>query len=147
MECLNKQIILGRLGRDPEIKTDNNPRCMFSLATDRRYRDAQQQVQKKTQWHRVVAFGKTAETIAKYCKKGDWVYVEGRLESRDYQKQDGTKGTVYETVCEQFKFMNQKSAEGDQSASQAPQQTQQSYAHPQQRQPQQQTYDDSDVPF
>lgn len=146
MDCLNKHILLGRLGRDPEIKSGDNPRCFVSLATDRRWKDAQNQTQKKTQWHRVVAFGRTAELMAKYCKKGDWVYIEGRLESRDYQKPDGTKGTVYETICEQLKFMNQKPAE-DQASSQAPQQTQQSYAQPQQRQPQQQTYDDADVPF
>lgn len=145
MECINKQFLLGTLGRDPEIKTDGNPRCVFSLATHRRYRDAQQNPQKKTQWHRVIAFGKTAETIAKYCKKGDWLYIEGRLESRDYQRQDGSKGTVYETICETFKFMGQKSDEQQQT--QQTQQTQQSYAQPQQRQPKQQTYNDEDVPF
>ena len=64
-------------------------------------------MQTKTTWHRCVAFGKQAETIAKYVKKGDPLYIRGRYESREYEK-DGEKRTMFEVAVEEFKFMGNR---------------------------------------
>ena len=108
MESINSCNLLGNLGKDPELKTvGSTSLCTFNLATSRRYRDAQGTVQTKTTWHRCVAFGKQADTIAQYVKKGDPIYVRGRYESREYEK-DGQKRTIYEVAVEEFKFMGSR---------------------------------------
>lgn len=150
MESINSINLLGNLGKDPETRqAGSTALCTFSLATSRKYRDAQGVVQTKTTWHRCVAFGKQAETISQYVKKGDPIYVRGRYESRDYEK-DGQKRTIYEVAVEEFKFMG--SRDKNESGEHRPQQS----ASPSQRQAApardpyaQQTYaqSDDDVPF
>lgn len=121
MESINEVAILGNLGQDPKMHEGATPRSTLSVATSRRFRDAQQQVQNRTTWHRVVCFGKQAETICQYFKKGNLIYVRGRLETREFQKQDGTKGQITEIIMESFKFMDSKK-EANQDAQQTPQQ-------------------------
>lgn len=87
MESINSINLLGHVGRDPELKTvGSSYLCTVNVATSRRFKDSQGEVQTKTTWHRCVAFGKQAETIAKYVKKGDPLYIRGRYESREYEK-------------------------------------------------------------
>ena len=105
MESINSINLLGHVGRDPELKTvGSSYLCTVNVATSRRFKDSQGEVQTKTTWHRCVAFGKQAETIAKYVKKGDPLYIRGRYESREYEK-DGEKRTIFEVAVEEFKFM------------------------------------------
>ncbi len=90
---VNKVMIIGNLGRDPEIRTLPNSGqnvANFSLATSARFTDRNGQAQKRTDWHRVVAFGKLADTCQQFLSKGRQVYVEGRLRTRPYQAKDGS---------------------------------------------------------
>ena len=87
---INKAIIIGNLGRDPEARaTANSTVCSFSIATNERRKDRDGNWGDHTEWHNVVCWGKTAENVAKYCQKGKQVYVEGRLQTRKWQDKEG----------------------------------------------------------
>lgn len=90
---INKVIIVGVLGQDPEVKylTSGNAVCNLSLATNEEWKDKTTGEKKsRTEWHRVVMFGKIAEIAGEYCRKGSQVYIEGKLETREWEK-DGVK--------------------------------------------------------
>ena len=111
MASVNKVIILGRLGKDPDLKytTGNNAICTCSVATSRRYKDANGQAKEDTEWHRIVFFGKQAELVNQYLRKGSNVYVEGRLHTRKWQGQDGRDNYTTEIIAEQMQFVDGKS--------------------------------------
>jgi single-strand DNA-binding protein len=94
---LNKAMLIGNLGSDPEIRTTGSGTrvATLSLATSRRWNDRNGQQQEKTEWHRVVAWDKLVDIIEKYVKKGDRLYVEGEIEYRSYEDKDGV--TKYST--------------------------------------------------
>ncbi|MFL5383323.1 MAG: single-stranded DNA-binding protein [Longimicrobiaceae bacterium] len=94
---LNKAMLIGNVGQDPEIRTiPNGARvAQFSVATSRRWNDKSGQQQEKTEWHRIVAWERLVEIIERYVKKGDRIYVEGEIEYRQYQDKDGV--TKYTT--------------------------------------------------
>jgi single-strand DNA-binding protein len=90
---LNRVQLIGRLGRDPEIRTTNGGKSVanFSIATDETYKDAQGEKQKKTEWHNIVVWGNSVENfIRPYIHMGDLVYIEGKLQTRSWEK-DGEK--------------------------------------------------------
>lgn len=89
---VNKVILLGNAGKDPEVKFTpaGKPVAKFSLATSERFKDKSGEWQEKTEWHNVVAWERLAEIAGEYIKKGDKVYVEGRLQTRSWEK-DGQK--------------------------------------------------------
>ena len=96
---VNKVIVIGNLGANPQVRTLPNSGqnvANFSLATTARFKDRNGEQQKRTEWHRVVAFGKLADTCQQFLAKGRQVYVEGRLTSRQYEAKDGS-GTRYRT--------------------------------------------------
>lgn len=109
---VNQHILLGRLGRDPEARTTSTGTTVTSLsvATDRSVKrgDAWEP---ETTWHRVVVFGKTAENCARYLKKGQMVYIVGRISIRTWEDKDGAKRTSTETVADDVKFLSPR-AEG-----------------------------------
>ncbi|MFR3459486.1 MAG: single-stranded DNA-binding protein, partial [Bilophila wadsworthia] len=88
---LNKVMIIGRLGREPELKytQSGSPVCTFSVATDESYTDNSGQKVEKAEWHRIVVFQKAAENCSQYLAKGSLVFIEGRLETRKWQDQQG----------------------------------------------------------
>ena len=90
---MNRAILIGRLGGDPEVRytADGTAVCKFSLATSRRYTGKDGQKQEKTEWHRVILWGKTAESLSEYLTKGKQIYVEGRLQTREWNDKDGNK--------------------------------------------------------
>ena len=90
---VNKVIILGRLGQDPELKytAGGSAVCNFSLATSESWTDRNGQKQEKTEWHRVVVWGKLAELCNQYLSKGRQAYVEGKLATRSWEDQNGQK--------------------------------------------------------
>lgn len=92
MSSLNKATLIGNLGADPEVRyTQNNTAvAMLSIATSEKYKDRDGQQVEKTEWHRVVAWAKLAEICQNYLKKGDKVYIEGPIQTREYEK-DGQK--------------------------------------------------------
>ncbi len=95
---LNKAMLIGNLGSDPEIRTTGNGTrvAQFSVATSRRWNDRSGQQQEKTEWHRIVVWDKLVEIVEKYVKKGDRLYVEGEIEYRSYEDKDGNTKYITE---------------------------------------------------
>lgn len=94
---LNKAILIGNLGQDPEIRSTGGGQrvAQFSLATTRTWNDQQGQKQEKTEWHRIVAWGRLVDIVERYVKKGDRLYVEGEIQYRQYEDKEGV--TKYTT--------------------------------------------------
>lgn len=97
---LNKVLLIGRLGRDPEVKFLPSGQAVanFSLATSERRQDKEGNWKDRTEWHRIVLFGKQAETAGNYLHKGDRVFIEGRVQSREWDDREGQKRTTVEIV-------------------------------------------------
>jgi single-strand DNA-binding protein len=108
---VNKVILVGRLGKDPETRFTGGGQavCNFSLATDESFKDRSGERQKRTEWHKIVVWGKTAEIAQQYLKKGTQVYLEGRIQSREWTDKEGQKRTSYEIVATDFRFLGSKS--------------------------------------
>lgn len=115
MASVNKAILIGTLGRDPEIKymPNGNAVASLSLATSERWKDKASGEQKEeTTWHRIVAYGKLAEIMGQYLKKGANVYIEGRIKQRSYEK-DGEKRYVTEILADQMTMLDKAGAKED----------------------------------
>jgi len=104
---LNKVILIGRLGRDPECRYMPNGEavCNFSIATDESWKDKNGQRQTRTEWHAVTMYRKLAEIAAQYLKKGSQVYIEGRIQSRKYTGKDGIERTAYDIIASEMKML------------------------------------------
>lgn len=109
---LNRATIIGRLTRDPELKSLPSGRSVasFSVATGRQWTDANGQKQKQTEFHNVVAWGKIAETAGQYLRKASRVYVEGRIQTRDWTGQDGVKRYRTEIIADTFIMLDARPA-------------------------------------
>jgi len=103
---LNKAIIIGNLTRDPEIKTlpSGISVSTFSVATNRVWKDKDGQKQENVEYHNIVVFGRQAETSAQYLKKGQSVLIEGRMQTRSWEAQDGSKKYRTEIVADRVQF-------------------------------------------
>lgn len=109
---VNKVILVGRLGRDPETRYTSGGQAVanFTLATDETYKDRSGERQKRTEWHRVVLWGKLAEIAQQYLKKGMLVYVEGRIQTRQWEdKRDGQKRSTTEIVASVMRMLTGRS--------------------------------------
>jgi single-strand DNA-binding protein len=106
MGSVNKVILVGNLGADPELKytPSSRPLCNLRIATTEVYKDKSGQRQEKTEWHRVTVWGDQAENCNKYLSKGRSVYVEGRLQTRSYDK-DGQKHYATDVVADRVVFL------------------------------------------
>ena len=100
----NRVQLIGNLGNDPEIidLESGKKLAKFSIATNESYKNAQGDVVKNTEWHNVIAWGKTAEIIEKYLAKGNEVAIEGKLTSRSYEDKEGIKRYVTEINCNEL---------------------------------------------
>lgn len=98
---INKAIIIGRLGSDPEVRYTPGGAAVanFSVATDRGWKDKDSNWQNETTWHRIVVWNRTADFVKEYVKKGNRVYVEGRIQNRSWEDQNGQKHYVTEIVA------------------------------------------------
>jgi single-strand DNA-binding protein len=108
---VNKVILIGNLGRDPEVRTTTSgqPVASFSLATNRRWTDRSGQRQEQTEWHNIVCWGRQAEVAGQYLQKGRQIYVEGRLQTRSWDdRQSGEKKYRTEVICENFQMLGQR---------------------------------------
>ena len=108
---VNKVILVGNLGRDPEIRStpSGQPVASFSLATTRRWRDKSGQRQEQTEWHNIVVWGKQAEIAGQYLTKGKQIFLEGRLQTRSWDdKQSGEKKYRTEIVCDNFQMLGSR---------------------------------------
>lgn len=104
---VNKVLLIGRLGADPEVRyaPSGNAVANFSMATNRSYKDKDGNVQEQTEWHRLVAWGRLAEFAKQYLHKGMRVYVEGRLQYRDWQDQNGVKRYVTDVIANDIQML------------------------------------------
>lgn len=113
MRGVNKAIVVGNLGQDPEIKymTSGDPVCNISVATTDEWKDKQGDKQSKTEWHRVVFFRKLAEIAGEYLKKGSQVYIEGKLQTRKWQDQNGVDKYTTEIVANEMQMLGGRQPE------------------------------------
>lgn len=141
---VNKVIIVGNLGQEPEIKHMNNGDavCNVSVATSESWKDKQGQVQEKTEWHRIVMFRKLAEIAGQYLQKGSQAYFEGKLQTRKWQDKNGNDRYTTEIIANEMRMLSGK---GENQNQQLPQQNNHNQSQP--AQPMQQPNFDSDVPF
>ena len=104
---VNKVILVGRLGRDPETRYTGGGQAVanFSVATDESYKDKNGERQKRTEWHKIVVWGKQAEIAQQYLKKGSLIFIEGRIQSREWQDKEGQKRTSFEIVATNFRML------------------------------------------
>ena len=104
---VNKVMILGRLGQDPELKytPSGTAVCNFSLATNDYWTDKSGQKQERTEWHRVVVWGKVGENCGRYLSKGRQAFVEGSLQTRQWEGKDGQKRYTTEVVARNVQFI------------------------------------------
>ncbi|MEC9465728.1 MAG: single-stranded DNA-binding protein [Myxococcota bacterium] len=114
MAGVNKVILMGRLGADPEVRYTPNGQAVaqFSLATSRQWKDNTGQRQEKTEWHRIVAWGKTAELCGEYLSKGRQVYLEGRIEYRTWDDKEGNKRYTTEVIAREVQFIGGRNDAG-----------------------------------
>lgn len=114
MASFNKIIVVGYLGRDPELKytADGTPMCNFSVATTERRKDKGGDFQDVTTWFRVVAWQRLAEVANQYLSKGKQVYIEGRLSQSEYTDRDGNTRTSLEIRCSDLQFIGARGEEG-----------------------------------
>ena len=119
---INKVILVGNLGRDPEMRHTQSGQAVanFTLATNRRWRDKDGQQQEQTEWHRIVAWGRLAEICTEYLTKGKQVYVEGRLQTRDWEDRDGNKRYTTEIVALDMQMLGRRGDTGSSDDAEPP---------------------------
>ena len=148
MSGVNKVIILGNLGKDPDVKYMPNGDAVvnFNIATSEAWKDkATGERREKTEWHRIVIFRKLGEIAANYLKKGSKVYLEGKLQTRKWQGQDGTDRYTTEIVANQMQMLDRKPEGNEEHTHQK-----QAYQNTKQQQHQPQVTSgsfDDDIPF
>ena len=110
MASLNKVMLIGNVGNDPEMRytPNGNPVTSFSVATNRRYTDSNGETKEETEWFRVIAWRKLAESCNQFVTKGKRVYVEGRLRTRNWEGQDGQKRVSVEVVANRVLFLDRR---------------------------------------
>ncbi len=114
MASVNKVILVGNLGRDPEVRytPDNAAITNISIATTDSWKDKNGDKQERTEWHRVAFFGKLAEIAGEYLKKGSQVYVEGRLQTRKWQDKEGQDRYTTEIIADRMQMLGSRSGMG-----------------------------------
>lgn len=115
MAGINKAILLGNLGRDPEIRylQDGTAVANFTIATSRKWRDRESGDEKShTEWHRIVAFRRLGEICGEYLKKGSQVYIEGRIQTREWEDKDGNRRWTTEIVAREMQMLGSRESGG-----------------------------------
>lgn len=123
MSSLNKAMIIGRLGQDPDVRytQSNTAVANLSIATSERYKDSSGEWQERTEWHRVVAWGRLAEICQEYLKKGSQVYIEGPIQTRQWEDKDGQTRYTTEIKALTMTMLDSKgSGDGDRPAPEKP---------------------------
>ena len=111
---INKAIIIGNLGADPEIRYTQGgaPVATFNVATTERWKDADGNQREATEWHRIVAWRRLAEICGEYLKKGSRVYIEGKIQTRKYQDKDGNDRWITEIIAREMKLLDRREGGG-----------------------------------
>ena len=107
MASVNKAIIVGNLGNDPEMRTTQGGSQVanFNVATNERFKDGSGEWQERTEWHKIVAWGRTAEICGQYLSKGRSVYIEGRIQTRKWEDKEGQTRYTTEIVCQNMQML------------------------------------------
>ena len=109
MANLNKVMLIGRLGQDPEVKdAGNTPVANFSIATNENWTDKNGEKQERTEWHNIVAWDKLADLAGNYLRRGSNIYCEGKLQTRSWESQEGEKKYRTEVVFHQLQFLDKR---------------------------------------
>lgn len=139
MASVNRAIILGNLGKDPEVRHLENGDAVtsFSVATTEKYKDKSGEAKEATEWHRIVAFGKLAEICGQYLNKGSQVYVEGKIVTRKYTDKDGIEKYSTEIRLERMQMLGKRDSAGAQEGRQPANQAKAI----------QPDFDDAEIPF
>ena len=119
MASINKAILIGNLGADPELRYTSNGTAVasFNMATTERFKDRNGEQQERTEWHSIVCWGRMGELANEYLRKGRSVYIEGRIQTRNYEDKDGIKRYKTEIVAQQMQFLGGRGQEDQQSGS------------------------------
>jgi single-strand DNA-binding protein len=119
MASVNKAILIGNLGRDPELRYTPSGKAVasFSIATTEKWRDQNGEMQESTEWHNIVLWGRQAEIAKEYLAKGRPVYIEGRIQTRSYEDKNGVKKYMTEIVGQRMQFLGSR---GDTSSDYTP---------------------------
>lgn len=121
---VNKVTILGRVGKDPEARytADGNAIAMASVATSEKWKDKSSgEMKEATEWHRIVAYGRTAEVIEQYVKKGDQLYVDGSLRTREWEDKQGNKRQTTEIKADKVVLLTKREEDKPKPKPKAPQ--------------------------
>jgi single-strand DNA-binding protein len=137
MASVNKVILIGNLGKDPELRYTPSGQAVatFSIATTDKWRDKDGQLQERTDWHNIVLWGRQAELANEYLKKGRSVYLEGRIQTRNYDDKDGVKRYITEIIVQRMQFLGGRAEGGAEQAAPPPEE------------PAESTSEDDDLPF
>lgn len=148
MSSLNKILLIGHLGRDPEVRytPDGAPVATFSLATSENWTDKNGSRQERTEWHNIVAWNKLADLCKKYLVKGRQVYIEGRIRSRDWNDRDGNKRRTTEVMATQIVLLGSR-AQSAEAGAQPMEPVSRAAAEPDQQAFDDAGITDSDIPF
>jgi len=125
MASVNKAIIIGNLGQDPELKymPSGDAVCNFTIATKDTWKDRDGNQQEKTEWHRIVAFRRVAEICGEYLKKGKQVYIEGKIQTRSWEDKDGVKRYSTEIVADRMQMLGRRDEEPESAPAPPPAET------------------------
>ena len=117
MASVNKVILVGNLGRDPEVRylPSGDPVANVTIATSSRYKSKTGEMVEETEWHRVTFFGKLAEIVGQYLKKGRSVYVEGRIKTRKYTDKDGVEKFATDIIANEMQMLGSREGMGEPS--------------------------------
>jgi single-strand DNA-binding protein len=142
MASVNKVILVGNLGRDPELRytTSGTPVANFTMATTDRWADPAGERKERTEWHRIVVWGKQAEIVGEYLRKGRQVYIEGSLQTREWTDRDGNKRYTTEVRAQRVQMLGRRDEATPASAEPSPEQPA-TVAEPQDG------YEEDDIPF
>ncbi|MBI2484984.1 single-stranded DNA-binding protein [Candidatus Uhrbacteria bacterium] len=111
---LNKVLLIGNLTRDPELRQTGGGQsvCSFGIATNRSWKDASGQKQEQAEFHNIVAWGKLGEICGQYLRKGKKIFIEGRMQTREWEGQDGQKRRTTEVIAENMIMLDRGGAPG-----------------------------------
>ena len=119
---LNKVILIGRLGKDPETRFMPNGEtvCNFSVATSESWNDRNGQRQERTEWHNITMYRRLAEIAGQYLKKGSQVYLEGKIQTRKYTDKNGVERTAYDIIVNEMKMLGGGNNDGQSAQAETP---------------------------
>lgn len=142
---VNKVILMGNLGKNPEVRFSQVGAaiCSFNMATTETFKNVSGEKEERTEWHKIVCFGRLGEICGEYLQKGSKIYLEGRIQTRSWEDKDGNKKYTTEIVGHEMKMLSPKNGNGnhDQQHQAAPQNHQEDVLSPEP------VFDNNDVPF